>query len=287
MTSDVINLLTVDVEEYFQVEAFSDYVEKKDWERYPSRVDEPTCRLLDILALHGLKGTFFVLGWLAERNHELVKKIFDAGHEIAAHGYEHTMITQMTPEEFREDIRKSKCILENIVSTAVRGYRAPTFSIVKKTEWVYPILFEEGFRYSSSVFPVWHDRYGWPEFGEEPKQVISGAEGDFWEVPLSVGVIGPMKVPFGGGGYLRSYPLFVTKRFLRRLAKNGKPVLFYIHPWELDSQQPDIPTPFLRRLRHRIGISTTEKKLTQLFRCFPFGTVAQFLESKGYGGCTP
>lgn len=283
MSSDVLNVLTVDVEEYFQVEAFSKYVEKKDWEKYPCRVVKPTMRLLDILDTHGVKGTFFVLGWLAERNPTLIRKIHEAGHEIASHGLDHTMITKLSREEFRRDIRTSKSILEEITQCEVKGYRAPTFSIVKETSWSYPILLEEGYRYSSSVFPVWHDRYGWPEFGDGPKRMASGQNGDLWEVPLSVGFIGPMKLPFGGGGYLRSYPLFVTKRFLRNLAENGKPVLVYLHPWELDSQQPDIPAPFLRRLRHRFGISKMEGKLTELFRSLSFGTVAQFLESRGCG----
>jgi polysaccharide deacetylase family protein (PEP-CTERM system associated) len=279
----VRNMFTVDVEEYFQVETFSDYVERKDWDRYAGRVEEPTGRLLELLEIHRARGTFFILGWLAERKPDLVRRIADAGHEIASHGYGHTMITKMTPGEFRKDVRRTKNVLEDITGTAVRGYRAPTFSIVKETRWAYPILLEEGYRYSSSVFPVRHDRYGWPEFGEEPKRMASGDTGDLWEVPLSVGFIGPMKVPFGGGGYLRWYPLFLTKRFLRNLVRNGKPVLVYIHPWELDANQPDIPAPFLRRLRHRLGISKMEGKLTELFRSLSFGSVAQFLDSNGYG----
>lgn len=279
----VRHIFTVDVEEYFQVEAFSEYVEREDWDKYPGRVDEPTIRLLDLLDTHCVRGTFFILGWLAERNPGLVRRIAAAGHEIGSHGYEHRMITRMTPEEFRIDVRKSKAILEDITGVAVRGYRAPTFSIVSKTSWAYPILLEEGYRYSSSVFPVWHDRYGWPDFGDEPKKMATGDAGDLWEVPLSAGFIGPMKVPFGGGGYLRSYPLFLTKRFLNNFIRSGKPVLLYIHPWELDSRQPAIPAPFLRRLRHRLGISKTEGKLVELFRLLTFGSVTEFLEGNGYG----
>jgi len=279
----VRQIFTVDVEEYFQVEAFSEYVERKDWDRFPGRVEEPTARLLDLLDTHNVRGTFFVLGWLAERNPALVRRIAAAGHEIGSHGYGHRMVTKMTPEEFRKDVRTSKAILEDITGAAVRGYRAPTFSIVHSTRWVYPILLDEGYRYSSSVFPVWHDRYGWPEFGEDPKKMAESASGSLWEVPLSVGLIGPMKVPFGGGGYLRSYPLFLTRRFLENLVRNGKHVLVYIHPWELDSQQPELPAPFLRRLRHRIGISKMEAKLTELFRSLAFGSVAQFLDANGYG----
>lgn len=283
MQTDVMNVLTVDVEEYFQVEAFSGSINKKDWEKYPTRVEEQTCHLLNLLDSYEIKGTFFVLGWLAERNPALVRNIHEAGHEIASHGFEHTMITKMTTEEFRSDIRRSKNILEKITGTEIKGYRAPTFSIVKKTSWAYAILQEEGYRYSSSVFPVRHDRYGWPEFGVKPKKVISSDKGDLWEVPLSVGFIGPMKVPFGGGGYLRLYPLFLTKRFLRNHIRNRNPVHVYIHPWELDWQQPAIHASFLQKFRHRVGIAKMEERLKELFRSLPFGGVSQFLEANGYG----
>jgi polysaccharide deacetylase family protein (PEP-CTERM system associated) len=280
LPTDVINVLTVDVEEYFQVEAFSKYIEKKDWENYAFRVEEPTILLLNILDSYQVKGTFFVLGWLAERNPDLVKKIFDAGHEIASHGYEHTMVTKMTPEEFRKDIRKSKNILENIVDTVVLGYRAPTFSIVKKTEWAYPILLEEGFRYSSSVFPVRHDRYGWPGFGDVPQRMASNEKGEIWEVPLAAKSLGSIRIPFGGGGYLRSYPFFLTKALFRSSAGKGKPVVIYIHPWELDRNQPVVQAPLFRRLRHHLGIPKMERNLANLLQSVKFGTVAQLLEAK-------
>jgi polysaccharide deacetylase family protein (PEP-CTERM system associated) len=281
--TDLRHVLTVDVEEYFQVEAFSKYVARKEWDRYPGRVEEATARLLELLAAHRAHGTFFILGWLAERKPDLVRRIAGAGHEIGSHGFGHTMITKMTPEEFRQDIRKSKNILEQITGMAVKGYRAPTFSIVKKTSWAHPILAGEGYRYSSSVFPVRHDRYGWPEFGDEPREVVSGAAGGLWEVPLSVGSIGPIRVPFGGGGYLRSYPFFITRRLLRDRVRDGKPVVVYVHPWELDANQPAIPAPFLRRLRHWVGISRMEERLTKLLRSLRFGSVSGFLESRGYG----
>ncbi len=278
------HIFTVDVEEYFQVEAFSGYVERKDWDRYPGRVQEPTERLLDLLEEHRVQATFFILGWLGERNPDLVRKISSAGHEVASHGFGHTMIPKMTPSEFREDVRNSRRILEDLTGGPVLGYRAPTFSIVEKTSWVYPILLEEGYRYSSSVYPVWHDRYGWPEFGDEPKKVAEGKAGDLWEVPLSAGFIGPMKVPFGGGGYLRSYPRFLTRRFLMDFVANGKPVLVYLHPWELDEKQPPVPAPFFRRLRHRIGIPKMEERIRDLLRSLPFGTVAEFLAPRWGGG---
>lgn len=282
MHSDIHHVLTVDVEEYFQAEAFSQYVAREDWDRYPGRVEEATDRLLELLASHRAQGTFFVLGWLAERKPNLLKRIAAAGHEVGSHGFGHKMLTKMTPEEFRQDIRKSKAILEQITGTAVQGYRAPTFSIVKRTSWAHPVLAEEGYRYSSSVFPIRHDRYGWTEFGDEPKQVVSGEGGSLWEVPLSVGSIGPLRVPFGGGGYLRFLPFFLTRRLVRSRIRAGKPTIVYVHPWELDQNQPTIRAPILPRFRHRLGISKMEQRLAELLRTLSFGSVAQYLESNGY-----
>jgi polysaccharide deacetylase family protein (PEP-CTERM system associated) len=235
--------------------------------------------LLDILDAHEVRGTFFVLGWLAERHHALIRKIHDAGHEIASHGFEHRMISRMTPDTFQEDIRRSKETLEGITNSAVIGYRAPTFSILEKTAWAYEILLHEGYRYSSSVYPIWHDRYGWPDFGTHPRRMAYNGEGEIWEVPMTVKSIGPLKIPFGGGGYLRSYPYFLTKALFRSHARNDKPAVVYIHPWELDLQHPPVPAPFFRRLRHRIGIPKMERKLVGLLQSLKFGTVAQLLEA--------
>ncbi len=277
------NAFTVDVEEYFQVEAFSDLIPKRDWHKFPSRVEETTSILLELLDTYQVRGTFFVLGWIARIHPALVEKIHKAGHEIASHGFDHIMITEMTPEAFREDIRKSKGIIEGITGAPVTGYRAPTFSITEKTSWAYDILRQEGYSYSSSVFPVWHDRYGWPKFGDHPRQMGSGKNGEFWEIPLTVGSIGPFRVPFGGGGYLRAYPLTLTNALFRRLERDGRHGIVYIHPWELDSRHPAIQAPFLRRLRHYIGIPKMREKLIGLLRSIPFGTVAQLLEANRHG----
>jgi len=273
------NAFTVDVEEYFQVEAFSGIIEKKDWENYPRRAEGQTHRLLDILETYKVQGTFFVLGWLAERHPALIRKIHDAGHEVASHGFGHRMISKMTPEEFRKDVRRSKEVLEGITNSAVVGYRAPTFSILEKTSWAYEILLHEGYRYSSSVYPIWHDRYGWPEFGYHPRKMASGENGEIWEVPMAVGFLGPFRIPFGGGGYLRSYPFFLTKALFRSHARKEKPAVVYVHPWELDRQHPAVPAPFFRRLRHHIGIPKMERKLSALLQSLNFGTVAQLLEA--------
>lgn len=279
------NAFTVDLEEYFQVEAFSGIIRRNDWENYPSRVGDLTARLLGILDSFQVRGTFFVLGWLAERNPGLVKNIHDAGHEIASHGFDHRMVSTMSPEAFRRDIRKSKAILEDISGTSVVGYRAPTFSITERTSWAYEILLEEDYFYSSSVFPVWHDRYGWPEFGEDPRKMFSNGKGEIWEVPLPVRSLGPLRIPFGGGGYLRAYPLRLTKALFRSIARKGRSGVVYIHPWELDTRHPAVPAPFFRSLRHHIGIRTLERKLIDLLGSMKFGTVAQLLErNHGAGG---
>jgi polysaccharide deacetylase family protein (PEP-CTERM system associated) len=273
------NVFSVDVEEYFQVEAFSDFIKKADWDNYPRRAEEQTKRTLDLLDTFQVRATFFVLGWVAERNSDLIRKIHDAGHEIASHGFAHKMISGMSPREFQLDIRRSKDILEGITKNEIHGYRAPTFSIVEKTAWAYEILLEEGYRYSSSVFPIWHDRYGWPGFGHVPRRMAANGKGEIWEIPMAVGTIGPFRIPFGGGGYLRLYPLFLTKALFRSLEKKGKGAMMYIHPWELDTAHPPVQAPLSRRLRHYLGIRHMEGKLVALLQSLKFDTVSQVLET--------
>lgn len=275
---NVRNAFSVDVEEYFQVEAFSSVIPKRDWDQLPARAEEQTGRTLELLERFRVRGTFFVLGWMAERNPALVRAIHGAGHEIGSHGFSHKMITDMTPAEFRADVRRAKGILEGITGKEVRGYRAPTFSIMEKTSWAYEILLEEGHRYSSSVYPIVHDRYGWPGFGEDPRRMAANGKGEIWEVPMSVVAIGPFRMPFGGGGYLRLYPLSLTKALFRIRERAGRPAILYMHPWELDARQPKVKAPLLRRLRHYMGIRNMEKKLVSLLETRKFGTVGQYLE---------
>ena len=187
------------------------------------------------------------------------------------------MVTRMTPREFREDIRKSRRILEDITGKAVLGYRAPTFSIVKRTEWAYQILRDEGFRYSSSVFPIRHDRYGWAGFGLSPRKMAVCDDRWIWEVPLSVERIGGVNLPFGGGGYLRLYPMSLTKYFFRRFLRHNRPAVVYVHPWEIDRAHPRVAMPVLKRTRHYVGISRMEEKLRDLLRSFPFERMDAFL----------
>jgi len=260
--------LTVDVEDYFQVEAFSKFIDREEWEGFPSRVEVNTDRLLAIFECYQAKGTFFILGWVARKFPGLLKRILAGGHEIGSHGCNHRMATTMMPNEFREDVRNSKMIIEDIIGTTVLGYRAPTFSILEKTSWTYEILLREGYRYSTSVFPIRHDRYGWPRFGLSPRKMASDGASEIWEIPLSVARIGLMNIPFGGGGYLRAYPLAVTKALFRRISRRGQNGIIYIHPWEIDSNQPIVKAPLITRFRHSQGISRTDEKIRDILKTF-------------------
>jgi polysaccharide deacetylase family protein (PEP-CTERM system associated) len=271
--------LTVDVEDYFHVEAFAGFIDRQGWERYSPRVEGNTDRLLRIFEKFDAKGTFFILGWVAERFPDLVRRISSAGHEIGSHGYNHRMATTMTPEEFRRDVGDSKKILEDILGSPVHGYRAPTFSINDKTPWAYEILLREGYRYSTSVFPVRHDRYGWPGFGLLPREMASDGELRIWEIPMSVARVGSANIPFGGGGYLRAYPLALTKALFRFACNRGQNGVFYVHPWEIDKEQPPVIAPFLNRLRHGQGISGTEGKIEGILESFGVCRVADHLHA--------
>jgi polysaccharide deacetylase family protein (PEP-CTERM system associated) len=246
-------------------------------EKYPAHVEKNTMGLLQLLYDCEVRGTFFILGSIAEKYPGLIRSILDSGHEIASHGTGHRMVTRMTPTEFVEDVRKSKQILEDVTGKEVLGYRAPTFSIVKRTEWAHEILRDEGFRYSSSVFPIRHDRYGWPEFGLSPRKMAVRGDRWIWEVPLSVERIGGVNLPFGGGGYLRLYPMSLTKHFFRRLLRSDRPAVVYIHPWEIDREHPRGAMPVLKRIRHYVGIRGMEEKIRDLLRSFPFERMDAFL----------
>jgi polysaccharide deacetylase family protein (PEP-CTERM system associated) len=269
--------LTVDVEEYYHAEVFSGIVDRAEWEKYPSHVEINTMELLRLFDDCNVRGTYFVLGTVAKKHPNLIKAILESGHEVASHGSDHRMVTKMTPTEFREDVRKSRQILEDVTGKEVLGYRAPTFSIEKRTEWAYEILRDEGFRYSSSVFPIRHDRYGWAEFGLYPRKMAVRGDRWVWEVPLSVERVVGVNLPFGGGGYLRLYPLFLTKYFFRRLLRIGRPAIVYVHPWEIDRQHPRIDMPVHKRIRHYMGIAETKDKLQELLRSYSFERMDQFL----------
>jgi len=270
--------LTVDVEEYYHAEIFAGIIDRSELIKFPSHVEKITMELLHLFQRCNVRGTFFILGSVGKKIPRLTRAIMEAGHEIASHGNEHHMVTKMSSSEFREDVRKSRQILEDITGKAVLGYRAPTFSIVKRTEWAYEILLNEGFHYSSSVYPIRHDRYGWPEFGILPRKMAVSGDRYIWEIPLSVERVCGINVPFGGGGYLRLYPLSLTKYLFGRLLQYRRHAILYVHPWEIDRQHPRIAMPVLKQIRHYVGISDMEDKLWNLLSSFSFCRMDQFLQ---------
>lgn len=276
---------TVDVEDYFQVDAFADVVSGSRWTDYPSRVSRNTHLLLDLLDRHRTRGTFFVLGWIAQRHPELVRAIADRGHEVASHGMSHQRVMTQTPEVFRRETRDSKRLLEDLVQAPVVGYRAATYSIVRESLWALDVLWEEGFAYDSSIFPVRHDRYGIPDAAIVPHRIGTPQGRDIAEFPLTAVRVLGANVPVSGGGYFRLFPYAVTRWALRRVCDEGRPVVFYLHPWEVDPEQPRIPgARFRSRLRHYLNLGRTEARLARLLQDFRFGTMRDCLSSQGLLG---
>jgi polysaccharide deacetylase family protein (PEP-CTERM system associated) len=272
----VVNALTFDIEDYFMVSAFSDRNPVEKWEHQESRVARNTDRILDILDTHGVKATFFVLGWVAERFPGIVRNIHEEGHEIGCHSYAHRLVYQMTRESFREDTRKAKILLEDASGAEVIGYRAPSYSITGDSMWAIDLLIELGFRYDSSIFPVRHDRYGIPGFARSAGIIERDGKEGIFEVPLSTVRFLGVNVPFGGGGYLRLYPALLTEWGIRHLnTKEGRPSVVYIHPWEIDPGQPRLRGTPISVFRHYVNIASTEKKLIRLLDRFRFAPVRE------------
>jgi polysaccharide deacetylase family protein (PEP-CTERM system associated) len=281
LAGEPLNAFSVDVEDFFQVSAFERVIDRSQWDSFDRRVEANTRKLLELLDRFDVRSTMFVLGWIAERAPELVREIQAAGHEIAVHGYDHRRVTSMTPEEFREDVRAAKRVLEDVSGVEVLGYRAPTYSIVKETMWATDILLEEGFRYDSSIFPIRHDRYGIPDAPRFP-WVISQQNGSrLVEFPISTVRLLGMNLPFIGGGYLRLFPASYIRWGMRRLNRQGRPAIVYVHPWEVDPEQPRQPVGWLTRWRHYRNLDQTEQRLAGLFERFRFGTVRAVLEEMG------
>jgi polysaccharide deacetylase family protein (PEP-CTERM system associated) len=346
----MLNALTIDVEDYFQVLAFSDVIRYEEWENFECRVERNTNRLLDILdecksnflsnfpnslpqtSVLGPRtsqlATFFVLGWIAERYPNLIRRIKDQGHEIACHGYAHKVIYNQTKEEFREDIRKSKAILEDITGSEVIGYRAPSYSITNKSQWAFEVLVEEGFKYDSSIFPIHHDFYGMPYAPRFPFIISLNGNSNFEfsmlnfelnaaapqhgsttaqqhvfssnashlppntlhlapcvtktliEFPLSTTRLLGQNLPISGGGYFRLFPYSIIRKGLKSInEKENKPFIFYVHPWELDIEQPHIKNASMRsRFRHYVNLNKTENKFRTLLKDFNFLPVKEILE---------
>jgi len=274
----MLNAFSIDVEDYFQVGAFEPTVARRDWNLFEPRVATNTRRLLDLLGRFSARGTFFTLGWVAERWPELVREIHEAGHELAIHGYDHRSVTSLSPDEFRADIRRSKQLVENASGAEVVGYRAPNYSIVRQTLWAADILLEEGFRYDSSVFPIVHDHYGIPDAPRFPWTLRQNGQRTLVEFPISTVRLFGMNLPFVGGGYLRHLPMAFVRWGMRHVNRaEHKPVVVYIHPWELDPEQPRIPAAPLTRLRHYRNLDKTEERLNALCREFRFGTMREVL----------
>jgi polysaccharide deacetylase family protein (PEP-CTERM system associated) len=270
-TRPIVNAMTVDVEDYFQVSAFASVVSRDRWPDYENRVAANTDRLLALFAEHGVHATFFVLGWVADREPLLVRRIAAAGHEIASHGYSHSLVYEQTRAEFRDDVRRSKATLETVCGRPVLGYRAPSFSITNKSLWALDVLVEEGFAWDASIFPIRHDRYGIPSAPRHPHLVRNG----LFEIPASTARVVGVNLPVGGGGYFRLLPYAWTRWGIRRVnAAERKPVVFYLHPWEIDPEQPRLAAPWLSRFRHYRNLRRTETRLRQLLSEFRFDSVA-------------
>ncbi|HEV2643108.1 MAG TPA: XrtA system polysaccharide deacetylase [Candidatus Elarobacter sp.] len=270
------HVFTVDVEDYFQVYAFEGVVDRASWDLYPSRIDRNVGIILDLLARFGTTGTFFTLGWVADKHPHVVRRIADAGHEIASHGWWHRKVTTLTPDEFRDDVRASRAILEQVSGTPCVGYRAPSFSITPGHEWAFDVLLETGYQYDSSLFPIRRSDYGYPGAPPLP-HLIKRPSGDIVEFPLATTRIARRRVPAAGGGYLRHFPYAVTRRAFLEHDRAGIPGVFYIHPWEIDTEQPRLAVPWLTRVRHYRNIPRALSRMELLLREFRFTSVANRL----------
>ena len=269
----MLNILTVDVEEYFQVHNFERVVRREEWDAYESRVEVSTDRVLSLLAEAGTRATFFILGWIAGRHPDMVQRIQRAGHEIATHGYNHQLIYRQTPGEFAADLRRSVEIIEGVTGERVLGYRAPSFSITRDSLWALDIIREQGLKYDSSIFPLAiHDRYGIAGAARHPHRVENG----LWEFPIATIPVWGKNMPVGGGGYLRLLRYPMVRWALRRINAEGQPCVVYFHPWELDPDQPRIKNaPLLSRFRQYVNLDQMEDFLRALLSDFEFGPVRE------------
>lgn len=281
----VINAMTVDVEDYFQVSAFENAISRSDWDRLPGRVEDNTRRILDLFSSHGIHATFFTLGWVAERYPALIKTIVDRGHELACHGYSHVRVTEQSPDQFRKDVLRAKVILEDLGGCKVKGYRAASYSIGEKNLWALDVLEQLGFQYSSSIYPVKHDLYGMPDaprFSFRPTET-----GKLIEIPVTTVRLGNRNYPCGGGGYFRLFPYFLSKWGLRRVNRSdGQSVVFYFHPWEIDPAQPrQTNISHKTRFRHYLNLNRMERRLRKLLKDFRWNTMEQvFLQTESIQG---
>lgn len=274
----VTNALSVDVEEWFQAEVFAARLPREEWEGLESRVEAQTDIVLDILERRGARATFFVLGWVAERRPGLLRRISDAGHELACHGHSHTMITKQDRRAFTDDIERARGAIEAAAGRAVRGYRAPTFSVTAETVWALEALWEAGFSYDSSIYPIRHDRYGIPSAPRFPYVAIDRGGRRLWEFPGPTLRVGRLTLPAAGGGYLRLFPYGWTRRAVRELNRRGQPATVFVHPWEFDRGLPRIGLPLVSRVRHYGGIGGNARKLRRLLDDFSFAPMGEVMD---------
>ena len=270
-TGAIVNALTIDVEDYFQVSAFAPYIRRSEWETMPCRVEQNIDRILALLSETNVKATFFTLGWIAERYPELVRRVAQSGHELASHGFSHQRATEQGRDEFLADIRLAKAILEDISGQAVGGYRAPSFSVGPSNPWASDCIGEAGYRYSSSVYPIRHDHYGVPDAPRFAHETSPGV----LELPVATVRMFSANWPAGGGGYFRLLPYTISRWSIRRInAVDRKPAMFYFHPWELDPDQPRVQGPSAKsRFRHYLNLKRTEPRMRRLLADFRWDRV--------------
>lgn len=267
----VVNGLSVDVEDWFQVGAFEKVIARGEWDAISTRVEDNVARVIDLFAEADVRATFFTLGWVAKRHPAMMRRIADAGHEVASHGYDHARVFTFTPREFAEDIAKARAILEDCTGQAVSGYRAPSFSIDHRTPWAFDVLAEQGYAYSSSVAPIVHDHYGWREAPRFAFRPIEGAP--LVEIPVTTAILGGRRVAAGGGGFFRVLPYGFSRWAIRQVNRaEGRPAVFYFHPWEVDPDQPRVGhAPLRSRVRHYTGLAKMAGKLSELVHEFAWG----------------
>ncbi|EAQ30321.1 Polysaccharide deacetylase [Erythrobacter sp. NAP1] len=267
----IANGLSVDVEDWFQVGAFETVIDRADWSLIATRVEGNIARILDLFGEAGVKGTFFTLGWIAERHPSMIKQIVDAGHEIASHGYDHARVFTFERKAFADDIRKAREILEDCSGQKVTGYRAPSFSIDPRSLWAFDELAEQGYAYSSSVAPVTHDHYGWREAPRFAFRPVEGSE--LVEIPVTTAMLGKRRVGAGGGGFFRVLPYAFSRWAIRQVNRvDQRPAVFYFHPWEVDPDQPRVDNAPLRsKLRHYTNLDKMAGKLSNLVAEFNWG----------------
>ena len=276
------NALTVDVEDWYHVSAFADRIDPAGWDSFAPRVGDNTRRLLELFARHDTRATFFILGWVAERQAALVREIAAAGHEVACHGWSHQLVYGQERETFREETLRSKALLEDLLGKPVSGYRAASYSITRESLWALDVLAEAGFEYDSSIFPVRHDRYGIPDGERWPHLITTPSGAKLVEFPLSTAYWMGMRLPVAGGGYFRLYPYALTRAGLGSINRDGKPFIFYLHPWEIDPAQPRMTdASWKSKFRHYNGLEKCEARLERLMQDFRMTTCREVLAGQG------